>query len=158
MQCTVCSLRNAITEAYQQLPRLLALFAAESVFVQLRADSPMYSPLNKLLLKQPALPLDTLPLFLTALNSSDATYCRQRRLWVLRLLFGALIVPLGYDDVRIIRRQFIPDLLTSLSASTLADANTRAIILSGAINAAVCTAGSTYVSHIVLRSCLANVL
>jgi hypothetical protein len=80
------SVRNAVTEAFQQLPRLVATFAAEAVMIQMRADSPLYSPVNKLLLKAPALALDAISLFLPALSSADAAHCRARRVWVLRLL------------------------------------------------------------------------
>ena len=92
----------------------------------MRPDSPLYSPVNKLLLKSPSLALDSLSLFLPSLSSADAAHCRARRLWVLRLLQGAALSrPLAVDDSRILRRQFIPDLLLSLAASALADAATR---------------------------------
>lgn len=46
--------------------------------------------------------------------------------WVLRLLQGAALSrPLAADDARILRRQFVPDLLLSLAACALADATTR---------------------------------
>jgi hypothetical protein len=90
------SVRNAVTEAFQQLPRLVATFAAEAVMIQMRADSPLYSPVNKLLLKAPALALDAISLFLPALSSADAAHCRARRVWVLRLLqVGDAKSPLG---------------------------------------------------------------
>lgn len=47
---------------------------------QMRPDSPLYSPVNKLLLKSPNLALDALSLFLPALSSADAAQCRARRL------------------------------------------------------------------------------
>jgi len=96
------------------------------ISAQMRPDSPLYSPVNKLLLKSPSLALDSLSLFLPSLSSADAAHCRARRLWVLRLLQGAALSrPLAVDDSRILRRQFIPDLLLSLAASALADAATR---------------------------------
>ena len=118
-----------MTEEFQRLPRIVATMAAEGAIVQMRPDSPVYSVLNKQLLRSPALALDALPIFLPALNSSDATHGRARRVWVLRLLLGALMCGPSLEDARVLRRQFVADLLLSLAASTAADGAARALTL-----------------------------
>lgn len=51
-------LKRSLTQPFQQLPAVIATFAAEAVFVLMAPGSAMYSPVNKLLLKGPALNIE----------------------------------------------------------------------------------------------------
>ena len=58
VQVLLEGLKRSLTQPFQRLPAVIALFAAEAVFVLMAPGSAMYSPVNKLLLKGPVLNLE----------------------------------------------------------------------------------------------------
>lgn len=58
VQLLLASLKRSLSQPFQQLPGIIATFAAEAVYVFMAPGSAMYSPVNKLLLKQPALNIE----------------------------------------------------------------------------------------------------
>ena len=60
VQLLLASLQRSISRPFQQLPSVIAIFLAESVFVLLFPGTAMYTPINKLLLKRPQLSLQVL--------------------------------------------------------------------------------------------------
>ncbi len=52
VQLLLESLKRSISQPFQQLPGVIAAFAAEAVFVLMSPGCAMYPPLNKLLLKR----------------------------------------------------------------------------------------------------------
>ena len=48
MSLLLTSVRNAVSEAFQRLPRLVALFAAEAVTIQVKNVSPVLRHLFRL--------------------------------------------------------------------------------------------------------------
>ncbi|KAK3241209.1 hypothetical protein CYMTET_49006, partial [Cymbomonas tetramitiformis] len=126
------SVRNAITEDFQRIPRAVAVFAAEAAVLVMHPDSVHYPLVKRMLLKPgavPVMPLDLLPLFMPAVSCADGITAHSQRLWMLRLLQMALMAPPTPGDSAILKRQFVPSLLASLQASTLPDAATRAALL-----------------------------
>lgn len=55
IQLLLQSLKRSISQPFQQLPGVIATFAAEAVFVLMSPGSAMYPAANKLLLKRPEL-------------------------------------------------------------------------------------------------------
>ena len=58
VQVLLAGIKRSLTQPFQQLPAVIATFAAEAVFVLMAPGSAMYSPVNKLLLKEPALNIE----------------------------------------------------------------------------------------------------
>ena len=58
VQLLLEGLKRSLTQPFQQLPAVIATFAAEAVFVLMAPGSAMYTPVNKLLLKCPALNIE----------------------------------------------------------------------------------------------------
>ena len=58
VQLLLDSIKRSLTHPFQQLPGVIAMFAAEAVYVLMAPGSAMYSPVNKLLLKRPALNIE----------------------------------------------------------------------------------------------------
>lgn len=58
VQVLLEGLKRSVTQPFQRLPAVIAVFAAEAVFVLMTPGSAMYSPVNKLLLKGPVLNLE----------------------------------------------------------------------------------------------------
>jgi hypothetical protein len=61
VQLLLESLKRSISQPFQQLPGVIAAFAAEAVFVLMSPGCAMYPPLNKLLLKRSELNIQVLP-------------------------------------------------------------------------------------------------
>lgn len=61
VQLLLESLMRSISQPFQQLPGVVAAFAAEAVFVLMSPGCAMYPPLNKLLLKRSELNIQVLP-------------------------------------------------------------------------------------------------
>ena len=55
IQLLLDSLNRSLGQPFQQLPSVIATFAAEAVYVLMSPGAAMYPPLNKLLLKRPEL-------------------------------------------------------------------------------------------------------
>jgi len=60
VQLLLESLKRSISQPFQQLPGVIAAFAAETVFVLMSPGCAMYPPLNKLLLKRSELNIQVL--------------------------------------------------------------------------------------------------
>ncbi len=61
VQLLLESLKRSVSQPFQQLPGVIAAFAAEAVFVLMSPGCAMYPPLNKLLLKRSELNIQVLP-------------------------------------------------------------------------------------------------
>ena len=61
VQLLLESLKRSVSQPFQQLPGVIAAFAAEAVFVLMSPGCALYPPLNKLLLKRSELNLQVLP-------------------------------------------------------------------------------------------------
>ena len=85
-------LRRSLTEPFQKLPAVIATFAAEAVFVLMCPGSAMYSPVNKLLLKGPALNIQV--------SCCCCRCCCSVLLLLLLLLLLALLVLYHFKMVR----------------------------------------------------------
>ena len=81
VQLLLTSLKRSLSRPFQQLPGIIATFAAEAVYVLMAPGSAMYSPVNKLLLKQPALNIEVsgwevIPAPESYANSEDLPSCQ----------------------------------------------------------------------------------
>lgn len=73
IQLLLQSLQRSISQPFQQLPGVIATFAAEAVFVLMSPGSAMYPAVNKLLLKRPELNIQV-HLLRQPCSSIGATY------------------------------------------------------------------------------------
>ena len=120
------SLKNAISEDCQHISPLICSFVSKAVLLAIHpGDVPMYTIVNKFVLRRPALDLEDVPLFYQLFNSSSQYY-RVERLWILRLL--ALGVQ-DQTDVKIMRRRRVLDLVMNLYDSTVSDVKCRQMIV-----------------------------
>ena len=120
------SLKNAISEDCQHISPLICAFVSKAVLLAIHpGDVPMYTTVNKFVLRRFALDLEDVPLFYQLFNSSSQYY-RVERLWILRLL--ALGVQ-DQTDVKIMRRRRVLDLVMHLYDSTVSDVKCRQMIV-----------------------------
>ncbi|KAL0021866.1 hypothetical protein WJX77_009321 [Trebouxia sp. C0004] len=125
VQLLLESLKRSITQPFQQLPGVIAAFAAEAVFVLMFPGCALYPPLNKLLLKRPELNIQEIPLMYQLLVSGNQQHSEEQ-VWVMQLLATGLRGPL---DAQLYRRRFVAELLMSLHDSPLANGHTRRLAL-----------------------------
>ncbi|KAL3696543.1 hypothetical protein R1sor_010619 [Riccia sorocarpa] len=148
------NVKNSVSEAWQKLPRVLSIFAAEASCILMNPDNHHYLTINRFLLRAPSLDMETVPLFQIMFGSGSVQY-RSDRLWMLRLLAAGLGSSL---DAHIYRRKFVLELLMSFYDSAMADAFTRQWVLQVLYKAALVRSCAKYlVQHTGLLSWLAFV-
>ncbi|KAL2643291.1 hypothetical protein R1flu_010878 [Riccia fluitans] len=146
--------KNSVSEAWQKLPRVLSIFAAEASCILMNPENHHYLTINRFLLRAPSLDIESIPLFQIMFGSGSVQY-RSDRLWMLRLLAAGLGSSL---DAHIYRRKFVLELLMSFYDSEMADAFTRKWVLQVLFQAALVRSCAKYlVQHTGLLSWLGSV-
>ncbi|KAI0491316.1 hypothetical protein KFK09_025576 [Dendrobium nobile] len=110
-------LQNGITEAWQEIPSVFAIFAAEASLTLLDHSQNYFLTISKFLMRFPRVNLKAIPLFHTLFGSRSIHFSTER-LWILRLLCAGLNSP---DDAKLYLRNNVLDVLLSYSSSSLAD-------------------------------------
>ncbi|XP_077224093.1 ribosome 60S biogenesis amino-terminal protein isoform X2 [Tasmannia lanceolata] len=118
-------LQNGISEPWQKIPSMTAIFAAEASFILLDPSHDHYLTISKLLMRSPRVDLKCVPLFHTLFGSSSIHF-KMDRLWILRLSYAGLNLD---DDAQIIMRKFLLELLLSFYSSSLSDSESKTLIL-----------------------------
>ncbi|XP_037495810.1 uncharacterized protein LOC105637608 isoform X2 [Jatropha curcas] len=118
-------IQNGIKEAWQQIPSVIALFAAESSFILLDPSNDHFTAISKHLMHSSKVNMEQIPMFDTLFRSSSANF-RAERLWMLRLTCAGLNVD---DDAKIFKNGFIIKTLLSFYATPLADNESKELIL-----------------------------
>ncbi|KAF9159695.1 hypothetical protein DFQ26_006281 [Actinomortierella ambigua] len=130
MMLVLDSLKNSVVEredgqAPPRIPSVLTLFVTHAIVSVLRPDHFMYPHVNKFCLQRPTMDLEDIPMFYSLFNSSSDHF-RKERVWILRLLSGALK---SYDDYKLYRRRHVMELLTGFANSPVSDPLSRRIVL-----------------------------
>ncbi|KAH8518377.1 hypothetical protein H0E87_000282 [Populus deltoides] len=118
-------LQNGISEPWQRIPSVLALFAAESSLILLDPSHDHYTTLSKHLMHSSKVNMKSIPLF-HVFFLSNAVNFRMERLWMLRLACGGLNLD---DDTQIFIRNSTIETLLSFYSSPLSDKESKEIIL-----------------------------
>ena len=104
------ALRAAIEKPFQRVPSVLAVFMAEAVTLAFNPGTPLYTSVNKYILRNYALDFSEIPLF-GQFKLSGSQFAREERCWLLQLLAAGLR---NSDDARIYRRKHVFKLVMSL--------------------------------------------
>jgi len=105
------ALQVAITTPFSRLSSCHAVFLAEAATLALNPGHPMFSPVNKYLLKQHALDLsDDIPLF-NRMMLSGSQQSREERTWLLSLLISGLR---SSEDAYLYKKKHVVELVMSL--------------------------------------------
>lgn len=124
------TLKNSITDrtAPQIVPSMVTLFAARSLSILLRPDSPLYPHVNRYLLSSPFLNLEEIPLFYTTMFSSNSARDQAKKEcdWILNLLLHGLKTDLDY---KLCQRRHVVDILLGYLSSPLSTTQQRVAIL-----------------------------
>ncbi|KAJ6950483.1 hypothetical protein NC651_004216 [Populus alba x Populus x berolinensis] len=118
-------LQNGISEPWQRIPSVLALFAAESSLILLDPSHDHYTTLSKHLMHSSKVNMKSIPLF-HVFFLSNAVNFRMERLWMLRLACGGLNLD---EDTQIFIRNSTIETLLSFYSSPLSDNESKEIIL-----------------------------
>jgi hypothetical protein len=112
------ALQVAITTPFPRLSSCHAVFLAEAATLALNPGHPMFSPVNKYLLKQYALDLsDDIPLF-NRMMLSGSQQSREERTWLLSLLISGLR---SSEDAYLYKKKHVVELVMSLHDALPAD-------------------------------------
>ncbi|XP_038973323.1 uncharacterized protein LOC103720976 isoform X2 [Phoenix dactylifera] len=125
LQLLLTYLQNGITEPWQQIPSMTAIFAAEASFTLLDPSQNHFFTISKLLMRSPKANLMSVPLFHTLFESSSIHF-KMDRLWILRLIYAGLNLNC---DAKIYMRNKLLELLLSFYASSLSDPESKILIL-----------------------------
>ncbi|KAJ6752247.1 hypothetical protein OIU85_002652 [Salix viminalis] len=118
-------LQNGISESWQRIPSVLALFAAELSLILLDPSHDHYTTLSKHLMHSSKVNMKNIPLFHAFFLSNSVNF-RMERLWMLRLARGGLNLD---DDSQMFVRNSTIETLMSFYSSPLSDNESKEIIL-----------------------------
>ncbi|KAG0485487.1 hypothetical protein HPP92_009566 [Vanilla planifolia] len=125
LQLLLTWVQNGVTTAWQKIPSVIAIFAAEASFTLLDHSQNHSLAISKFLMRLPSVNLKVVPLFDTFFGNNSIHF-KTDRLWNLRLLYAGLN---SDDDARIYLKNNILDLLLSYFSSSLADADFKILTL-----------------------------
>ncbi|XP_073099472.1 uncharacterized protein [Elaeis guineensis] len=125
LQLLLTYLQNGITEPWQQIPSMTAIFTAEASFTLLDSSQNHFFTISKLLMHSSKVNLMSVPLFHTLFESSSIHF-KMDRLWILRLIYAGLNLN---SDAKIYMRNKFLELLLSFYASSLSDPESKMLIL-----------------------------
>ncbi|KAK9061269.1 hypothetical protein SSX86_018449 [Deinandra increscens subsp. villosa] len=116
--------KNGISEEWQRIPSVHALFAAEASVLVLDPANDNYKSISRILLHSPMKP-KIISFFDEFLWSSSANF-KSDRIWILRLLYSGLNIE---DDAQLYVRSSILEKLLSFYSCPLSDNQSRELIL-----------------------------
>ncbi|OAY74978.1 Nucleolar pre-ribosomal-associated protein 1 [Ananas comosus] len=125
LQLLLTYLQNGISESWQKMPSIIAIFTAEASFTLLDTTQKQFFTISKFLMHCPGVNLKSVPLFKT-LFGNNSIHFKADHLWILQLLYAGLNL---YDDAKIYVKNNILEFLLSFYASSLSDPESRILIL-----------------------------
>ncbi|XP_078434364.1 ribosome 60S biogenesis amino-terminal protein isoform X2 [Wolffia australiana] len=125
LQLLLAYLQNGITEEYEKISSLSAIFAAEASFILLDMSHYCFQVISKFLLQSPKADFKDLPLFHLS-HASHSIHFKANFSWILKLLYVGVNFD---DDARIVERKHLFELLMSLYVSSLSDPETKLFTL-----------------------------
>uniref|UniRef100_A0A7N0UWV8 URB1 C-terminal domain-containing protein n=1 Tax=Kalanchoe fedtschenkoi TaxID=63787 RepID=A0A7N0UWV8_KALFE len=117
--------QNGIEEPLQQIPSVIAIFAAEASMILLEASNNHYSDIVELLTSFSALKMKRIPLFDKFFWSSSLNF-KIERVWILRLCYTGLRLK---EDAQIYIRSSVLENILSYYSSPFADDDSKLLIL-----------------------------
>ncbi|XP_071738783.1 uncharacterized protein [Rutidosis leptorrhynchoides] len=124
LRALITYVQNGISEAWQRIPSVHALFAAESSLIILDPSNNQFKIITKLLSHSP-MNTKTISFFDEFFWNSSADF-RSDRIWILRLLYSGLNQE---DDTQIYVRSSVLEKLLSFYTSSLSDNELKELIL-----------------------------
>lgn len=125
LQLLLTYLQNGIEEPWQRIPSVIALFAAEASLILMDPSHDHYPTLTKVLMHSSRVNLKVIPLFRNFFWSTSVNF-KKEKLWILRLAYAGLNID---DDAQIYIRNSIIETLLSFYSSSLADIESKELIL-----------------------------
>ncbi|XP_048318581.2 uncharacterized protein LOC107431767 isoform X2 [Ziziphus jujuba] len=125
IQLLLTCMQNGITEPWQRIPSVIAIFAAEASLILLDPSHDHCATLSRLLTHSSRLDMRNIPLFKEFFWSSSISF-KAERLWMLRLLYVGLNLQ---DDAQIYIRNSVMENLMSFYTSPLSDNESKELIL-----------------------------
>ncbi|OAY67542.1 Nucleolar pre-ribosomal-associated protein 1 [Ananas comosus] len=125
LQLLLTYVQNGISESWQKIPSIIAIFTAEASFTLLDTAQKQFFTINKFLMHCPGVNLKSVPLFNTLFGNSSIHF-KADRLWILQLLYAGLNL---YDDAKIYVKNNILEFLLSFYASSISDLESKILIL-----------------------------
>ncbi|XP_027341039.1 uncharacterized protein LOC113854301 [Abrus precatorius] len=119
------SVQNSIEEAWQRIPSVTALFAAEASCVLLDSSYDHYAAISTFLIHSSKLNMRVIPMFENFFWSTSVNF-KAERSWILRLVYAGLN---SDDDAMIYIRNSILESLMSFYISPLSDFESKDLII-----------------------------
>ncbi|KAG8070074.1 hypothetical protein GUJ93_ZPchr0006g41040 [Zizania palustris] len=125
LQLLLTYLQNGISEPWQRIPSVIAIFAAEASLTLLDSSHTQFATISKFLMHSASVNLQGIPLFPALLRSNDVHF-KSDRLWMLQLLYAGSNLA---DDAKIYKRGSVLELALSFGSSAVSDFEPKLLIL-----------------------------
>ncbi|CAL9750206.1 unnamed protein product [Musa acuminata subsp. burmannicoides] len=125
LQLLLTYFQNGITEPWERVPSVFAIFAAEASFILLDPRQNHFLSINKLLMHSPNMNFKSVPLF-HAFFGSTSIHFKMERMWILQLLHAGINLD---DDAKIYRSNKLMEFLLSFQASSIPDSQSSFLVL-----------------------------
>ncbi|CAN6236303.1 unnamed protein product [Urochloa humidicola] len=125
LQLLLTYLQNGISEQWQRIPSIIAVFAAEASLMLLDSSHAQFTAISNFLMHSTSVSLQSIPLFPTLLQSSSVHF-KAERLWMLRLLSAGANLA---DDAKIYKRGRVLELALSFCSSPVSDSESKVLVL-----------------------------
>ncbi|OQU82370.1 hypothetical protein SORBI_3006G221600 [Sorghum bicolor] len=125
LQLLLTYLQNGISEQWQKIPSIIAVFAAEASLTLLDGSHAQFTVIRNFLMHSTSVSLQSIPLFPTLLQSSSVHF-KAERLWMLRLLSAGSNLP---DDAKIYKRGRVLELVLAFCSSSVSDFESKVLVL-----------------------------
>ncbi|TVU16117.1 hypothetical protein EJB05_39668 [Eragrostis curvula] len=125
LQLLLTYLQNGISEQWQRIPSVIAVFAAEASLTLLDSSHAQFTAISNFLMHSTCVNLQSIPLFPTLLRSSSVHF-KAERLWMLRLLYAGSNLS---DDAKIYKRGSALELALAFCSSPVSDFESKVLVL-----------------------------
>ncbi|GJN26397.1 hypothetical protein PR202_gb14324 [Eleusine coracana subsp. coracana] len=125
LQLLLTYLQNGISEQWQRIPSIIAVFAAEASLTVLDSSHTQFTVISNHLMHSTSVNLQSIPLFPTLLRSSSVHF-KAERLWMLRLLYAGSNLS---DDAKIYKRGNGLELALAFCSSPVSDSESQVLVL-----------------------------
>jgi len=125
LQLLLTYLQNGISEQWQRIPSIIAVFAAEASLTLLDSSHAQFTAISNFLMNSTTVSMQSIPLFPTLLQSSSVHF-KAERLWMLRLLSAGSNLA---DDAKIYKRGRVLGLALAFCSSPVSDSESKVLVL-----------------------------
>ncbi|KAL6844553.1 hypothetical protein ACP4OV_026226 [Aristida adscensionis] len=125
LQLLLTYLQNGISEQWQRIPSIIAVFAAEASLTLLDSSHTQFTAVSNFLMHSASVNLQSIPLFPALLRSSSVHF-KAERLWMLRLLYAGSNIA---DDAKIYKRGNVLQHALAFCSSPVSDSESKFLVL-----------------------------